>query len=297
MKGGRIMGNEGVKKGILVPLIQGVVITYTFLVVEYVFLKLGLFEGALRLYLTDPALRFIFGGATLFFISANYKKQRSIYSLKELFTNRFSGMTYVYLLPFFLYLISDLLMIVFSNGHSFKAAGLFALNCIQQVGTGFYEEAVRVLILSGLVKYLCGTKAGRIKTVLISGALFGLSHALNFLYGQDLPSTLLQVFSCFIWGMFMAAIFIYSRNLTLLMILHAVWDIVIRIPNAFFGFPDQSAGLEVLDALGYVIQYGLMTFTAFVICLKYNSCPSNESDRGIGHEKNIEVNEKRFVSG
>ncbi len=253
------------KKGVAIPLIQGVVMTYAFLLVEFIFQELGLFDGVLKLYLTDSALRFLFGGVTLFLIAANYKKQRSLYSLKEYFTNRFSAKTFIYLFPFILYLISILVLPVFSNVHSFKAAGEFALNCLQQLGTGFYEEAIRVLILCGLMKFLCGTRAGVVKTVIISGALFGLSHALNFLYGQDILSTLWQVVSCAFWGAYMAAIFLYSRNLTLLMILHAVWDIVIRIPNAFFGFPDSSLGIAVTEGIGYVIEYGLMTLTTVIL--------------------------------
>ena len=268
------------KKGVAIPLIQGVVMTYAFLLVEFIFQELGLFDGVLKLYLTDSALRFLFGGVTLFLIAANYKKQRSLYSLKEYFTNRFSAKTFIYLFPFILYLISILVLPVFSNVHSFKAAGEFALNCLQQLGTGFYEEAIRVLILCGLMKFLCGTRAGVVKTVIISGALFGLSHALNFLYGQDILSTLWQVVSCAFWGAYMAAIFLYSRNLTLLMILHAVWDIVIRIPNAFFGFPDSSLGIAVMDGIGYVIEYGLMTLTTVILTYRIsrNSIFSKQGD-------------------
>ena len=268
------------KKGVAIPLIQGVVMTYAFLLVEFIFQELGLFDGVLKLYLTDSALRFLFGGVTLFLIAANYKKQRSLYSLKEYFTNRFSAKTFIYLFPFILYLISILVLPVFSNVLSFKAAGEFALNCLQQLGTGFYEEAVRVLILCGLMKFLCGTRAGVVKTVIISGALFGLSHALNFLYGQDILSTLWQVVSCALWGAYMAAIFLYSRNLTLLMILHAVWDIVIRIPNAFFSFPDSSIGIAVMEGIGYVIEYGLMTFTTVMLTYRIasNKITSKQGD-------------------
>ena len=228
-----------------------------------------MFEGTVRLYLTDFALRMLFGCVALSLITYNYKKQRSVYSLREYFTNRFSGKTYIYLFPFILYLISELALIAFSNVHTFRMAGVFALNMLQQIATGFYEEAARVLILCGLMKFFCDTKANRIKTVLISGALFGLSHGLNFLFGQSIMDTLVQVVSCFLWGAFMAAIFLYSRNLTLLMIMHAVWDIVIRIPNAFFGFPDQSVGIEIVEGIGYVTQYGLMMLTAVMICLKF----------------------------
>ena len=54
--------------------------------------------------------------------AANYKKQRSLYSLKEYFTNRFSAKTYIYLFPFILYPISILVLPVFSNVHSFKVS-------------------------------------------------------------------------------------------------------------------------------------------------------------------------------
>ena len=264
----KLQDNAITKRGIAIPLIQGVVMTCSFLIVELIFQKLGMFEGVVRLYLTDSALRFLFGGVTLLLIAANYKRQRSLYSLREYFTNRFSAKTYIYLIPFILYLISVLVLPVFSYVHSFSKAGVFALCCVQQLATGFYEESVRVLILCGLLKFLCGTKAGRIKTVLLSGALFGLSHGLNFLFGRDILSTLCQVGNCFLWGAFMTAIFLYSRNLTLLMILHAVWDIVIRIPNAFFGFPEQSLGIQVTEIIGNVIEYGLMTLAAVVLCLK-----------------------------
>jgi hypothetical protein len=264
----KLQDNAITKRGIAIPMIQGVVMTCSFLIVELIFQKLGMFEGVVRLYLTDSALRFLFGGVTLLLIAANYKRQRSLYSLREYFTNRFSAKTYIYLIPFILYLISVLVLPVFSYVHSFSKAGVFALCCVQQLATGFYEESVRVLILCGLLKFLCGTKAGRIKTVLISGSLFGLSHGLNFLFGRDILSTLCQVGNCFLWGAFMTAIFLYSRNLTLLMILHAVWDIVIRIPNAFFGFPDQSLGIQVTEIIGNVIEYGLMTLAAVVLCLK-----------------------------
>jgi hypothetical protein len=256
------------KRGIAIPMIQGVVITYAFLLVEFVLNELGMFEGPLRLYLTDSPLRFLFGGIALFLISANYKKQRSLYSLKEMFTNKFSWKAYIYMLPFIVCLALILLTIMFSYTYSLRAAGQFALCSLQQLGTGFYEEAVRVLILCGFMKFFCNTKSQRVKTVLISGALFGLSHGLNFLYGQDILSTLEQVAGCFTWGMLMAALFLYTKNLTLLMVIHAVWDIIVRLPKAFFGFPEVSTGMMVLDVAGDVIQYVVMPVIAVIICLR-----------------------------
>lgn len=276
------------KKEIWIPMLQGMLVTLAFLLIEIVFQKLGFFNGTVRLYLTDSTLRFIAGMAALVFINRNYKLNRSKYSLGEYCTKKIPARTYNYLFPFFLYLISILILPLFSNRSTMAWLGTFGLNCLQQIGTGFYEEGVRVLIMCGLLKYLCHTKADRIKSVLISGALFGLSHALNFFFNNDMLATLLQVGSCFLWGMFMAAIFVLSENMILLMILHAVWDIAVRVPNAFFGFPDESQAIEIIGILQDVIQYGLMPFTAIMICLHYNKGVDKEIEKSIARVKKME---------
>lgn len=109
---------------------------------------------------------------------------------------------------------------------------------------------------------------GRIRTILITGLAFGLSHSLNFLFNESVLSCLLQVISCCLWGMFMGAIFMYSKNLTLLMLLHAVWDIVVRIPGAFFILPQNSTPLDTIDIGGYVIEYLVLTIMALYIARK-----------------------------
>lgn len=62
-----------------------------------------------------------------------------------------------------------------------------------------------------------------------------------------------------------------TRNIALLMILHAVWDIVIRIPNTFFGFPEECLGLTVLDVGGYAVSYTAMLAVAFFIAINYDN--------------------------
>jgi membrane protease YdiL (CAAX protease family) len=84
---------------------------------------------------------------------------------------------------------------------------------IQQFATGFFEEAVhRGLMMNGLIVHNTKTVKQRIFTVVIAGAFFGLSHAPNIIFGEN---PLLQVPSAFLWGMFMAAIYMLSDNLLL----------------------------------------------------------------------------------
>lgn len=255
---------------IWIPIIEGNVMTFAFLIIEIIFQKLGFFASDPQRYIVDSSLRFIFGTITLLILMMNYKKGRSKYTVKEFLTNGIPRYTYILIIPFVLYLIVDLSVVFFANIFTGKMAYMFAFNCLQQIGTGYYEESVRALIMCGLLKYYCDTKKNRVKTILLAGMFFGLSHGLNFFFGQDIPGTILQVFSCFIWGSFMAAIFIISENLTLLMIMHTVWDIIIRVPKAFFGFPEDIFAIDVLYVIGCIIQYGLMTATAVYICIKYN---------------------------
>lgn len=259
------------RKNILIPTLQGILVTALFLATEVILQKLGAFNGPIRRYAVDILLRFLFGLIALFLIRRCYRKDRSEYKLGKYFTNEIPRTIWFYLIPFIAYLLVQFSFILFANKTNTVVAGMFALDCLQQFGSGFFEEACRVLIICGLLKYCINTKKGRICTVLVAGAIFGLSHGLNFFFGQDISSTLWQVGSCFIWGSFMAAIFMISRNIALLMILHAVWDIVIRIPNTFFGFPEECLGLTVLDVGGYAVSYTAMLAVALFIAINYDN--------------------------
>ena len=144
------------------------------------------------------------------------------------------------------------------------------MNCVQQLATGYYEEGTRALIMCGLLKYCIDKKKNRVQTVFVSGICFGLGHALNFFFGNDVVSTLWQVFHCFIWGLFVAAIYMISKNLTLIMVMHAVWDIVIRVPNAFCILPENSVLLDVMNILLTIIDYGILPTLAVYICINYD---------------------------
>lgn len=90
---------------------------------------------------------------------------------------------------------------------SISFVGTYTLNCGQKFATGYLEEATRALLMYGLLKDYIGTKKNRIQTITIAGISFGLSHSLNFFFGQDIVATLHQMFQAFIWGLFVAAIY------------------------------------------------------------------------------------------
>ncbi len=262
---------SSVKKEKYLPFLQAAVITAAFLIAEIVLLKLGAFGEGARLYLVDVPLRVLFGCIALFFL-----KRQNGSPLKELFTKKLSRKTWLLLIPFAAYLVLTLMTMLAATVFTGKMAGLFALNTAQQAATGFYEEGcMRGLMMCGLLKHLKDTKADRLKAVWLTGGFFGLSHGLNFFFGQDIPSTLLQVMSCALWGAFMAAVYMQSRSLTLVMVMHAVWDTVVRIPRAFCVFPESSLYLDITGVCCDVIQFGVLPITAVVISLKYDKLRQN----------------------
>ncbi len=258
------------KKQIIKPIVIGVVINILFLATEIIFQYLGVFDEDVRLYVVDGILRFVFGTAAIVSIGYCYKKEMSVYSVKEYFTNKIPKATWLYLSPFAAYLLLQIIQCFFADQYTFRLLWLFPYSVAQQILTGWFEESVRVLCLCGMLKYMCDTGKGRVKTVLISGALFGLSHGLNFFFGQGLLDTLLQVASCAIWGFLLAAIFMLSRNLPLVMIMHAVWDIIIRIDNFFFGFPEQCIPRNIINITGDIVHYVVFPVAAFYIAVKYD---------------------------
>lgn len=260
------------KKNLCITIMQGVAVTAGFLITEIVLNLFGAFDGAIRLYLVDIPLRLIFGTIALVLLAFNFKKQRNQHSLKELFTNALPKSAYILLLPFVLYLIITVLTVITGEAKelSVKFAGMYSLNCFQQLATGYFEEGTRALLMCGLLKYCIDTKKNRLQTIFISGICFGLGHALNFFFGKDIVSTLWQVFNCFIWGLFIAAIYMLSKNLTLIMVMHAAWDIAIRVPNAFCVLPENSVLLDVMNILMTIIDYGILPVTAVYICINYD---------------------------
>lgn len=266
-----------VKRNIYITVIQGLVVTVMFLVVEIVLNLFGVFDGEIQLYLVDIPLRLIFGTTALVLLAYNFKEERSQYSLKGLFTNAIPRSTYIVLLPFVLYLIITLLTMVTGECKeiSTKFVGIYSLNCVQQLATGYFEEAARALLMCELMKYCTDTKRNRLQTILIAGICFGLSHALNFFFGQNVAATLWQVLNCFIWGLFIAAIYMLSKNLMLIMGMHAVWDIIIRVPDTFCNFAESSVLLDILYIMQDVLDYGIMPMMAIYICINYDRLQKN----------------------
>ena len=79
----------------------------------------------------------------------------------------------------------------------------------------------------------------------------------------------------FCWGMFVAAIYMVSDNLLLVMGIHTIWDIVVKVPVYFISEYNKSAMLTGIYVEQDIIQLGIMPIVAILICIfikKENKC-------------------------
>ena len=99
---------------------------------------------------------------------------------------------------------------------------LFALVCLL---TAVFEE----LLFRGFLFSLCLARftrggRGRLAAILLSSAVFALSHLFNLAAGANLPGTLLQVGYSFLVGCAAAVLMLHTHNLVVPILFHAVYN-------------------------------------------------------------------------
>lgn len=95
------------------------------------------------------------------------------------------------------------------------------------LSVGFVEEVLlRGVVLNVFLKKWGNTKKGMYLSVIISSAIFGILHLLNFFTGRyDLLSAILQLVYGIFFGVFFSACFIRNQSIWPVMIGHIVFDI------------------------------------------------------------------------
>ena len=267
------------RKAIVRPVIQAAVIMAVFYATEIVWVWFDVFPDQNMLYIADIILRVICGTAGLMLLKRSGKRGESRYTVKELFTNRIRPVTWLVLLPFILYILAPFLKLI--TAYAFTAEYIVALSIIilQQFATGFFEEGVqRGLMMNGLIMHNTATVKQRLFTVFIAGAFFGLGHLPNIAFGED---PLVQMPSAMLWGMFIAAVYMLSDNLLLVMLLHALSDSTFRIVNGMFGYARDSILCLAVDNARNVLDYVILPLTALLICIFYDRLKKQEQLKNV----------------
>lgn len=213
--------------------------------------------------LVDSCIRVAVGIIALLLMKKIYREQ-----FTKLFTAKIPKSTWVYCIPLFLYLAIEFLHLPISDSLTTANISLFLLSCVQQVTTGFWEEAAsKGVVMSGMLSKWKYTTKGRIGTVFITGLLFGAVHILNVVFHNDIISCLWNALYCSVFGMLLAAIYLHSENITLCMVIHAVWDIIIRIPRYFCVGVHKGVVLDFINVSQDILELGVFPLVAIVICV------------------------------
>lgn len=256
------------RKAITKPIIQAAILLAVFLSIEAAMVYLDVFPDYNMLLCADILLRIIFGTAAMVLLAGYAKRSESRYPVRKLFSNRIPAGTWLVLIPMILYIIAPFIKLFTAFIFTTSILVTVIITIIQQFAVGFFEEALhRGLMMNGLIMFKTDTVKQRIFTVVIAGSFFGLSHIPNIIFGEN---PLLQVPSCILWGMFIAAIYMLSDNLLLVMLLHAFSDSTFRIVNGLFGYVREAPVCQVVDKTRTVIDYVVLPVVAILICIFYD---------------------------
>lgn len=100
---------------------------------------------------------------------------------------------------------------------------LFILECFC---IGLMEETVfRGIIFGVVLEKLRGKKHYVFYSVVLSSAIFGLSHLINLFYGAGFNSVIMQVGYTFLIGAMLSVVLLKTQNIWLCVTLHALFDI------------------------------------------------------------------------
>lgn len=250
------------KNPILYGILIGQGLSLIFVLFEYFLVATGISECGI---IVDSCIRVGVGIIAIFFMKEIYGKQ-----LPALFIAKMPKTTWLYCIPFFLCLAIEFLYVPISESLTTAFVGHFLLLCIQQLATGFWEEAAsKGIVMSGMLLKWKNTVKGRIAMVFICGILFGTLHIFNFVFSNNIISCLWQALYSSAFGVFVAAIYLHSRNLTFCMMLHAVWDIVIRFHGNFCENVQGGAMLNFIYTSRDVLELVIFPIVAIVICVMW----------------------------
>ncbi|MDE6314656.1 MAG: CPBP family intramembrane metalloprotease [Lachnospiraceae bacterium] len=211
----------------------------------------------------DGTLRLLFGLAGLLILKGIRKE-----TFVEQFKKKIDKKVIIYLVPIMIFFMLEITLFAFAENIIFSHINSFFLMWITQITTGLWEEtACRGILMSGMLLKWSSTVKGRIACVMISGLLFGSLHFFSFIYGNDMISCLWSALYTSLWGMFMGAIYMVSDNLLLVMFIHAIWDIVVRIPDYFMEGYREGILLNTVYVLQDIIQLAVFPIAAIGICI------------------------------
>jgi len=125
-----------------------------------------------------------------------------------------------------------------------------------------FEEAV----FRGIVLTVFLGKYSERKAIIFSALGFGLMHMLNLAGGRELVWVLGQVVWSFILGLFYGYLFVRTRSLLPLMIVHYLGNVFI---GSLTGYMQSRASIETQVLYGVVFSLGILPTTLMILWTRF----------------------------
>lgn len=132
-------------------------------------------------------------------------------------------------------------------------------------GVGMSEEFVfRGAILNLFIDKLEKTKRGIYASIIMSGVIFGAAHMTNVFSGVSIKGAFVQAVGASVLGALLAAIYLRTRNIWVVAILHAFMDFSALIGSGFFG---TNTIASEINSYGYIKFIGCVVYLIPILFL------------------------------
>ncbi|WP_434304940.1 lysostaphin resistance A-like protein [Clostridium botulinum] len=126
-------------------------------------------------------------------------------------------------------------------------------------GVGISEEFIfRGTILNLLIDKFDKTPKGIYASIIISSIIFGTAHITNIFSGVSVKSAFIQAVGATVLGALLGTMYLRTRNIWVVVILHALMDFSCLIGSGFFGINSITSEIN---------SYSYVKFIGFIIYL------------------------------
>jgi membrane protease YdiL (CAAX protease family) len=136
---------------------------------------------------------------------------------------------------------------------------------ITMIAIGIAEEFIfRGIILNLFIDKFDKTKKGIYISITLSSIIFGAAHVTNVFSGISIKSALIQACLVSMLGALLAAIYLRSRNIWVVVIIHAFNDFSALIGSGLFGI---GSIVTQVNSYGYIKLIGLVIYLIPILIL------------------------------
>lgn len=138
---------------------------------------------------------------------------------------------------------------------------------------GLFEE----LLFRGVLLHALRSRMGGVSAVLVSAVIFGAFHFVNWISGQPLDLTVLQVVGAAGGGVFYGALVLWTKSLWPSILMHGLWDAGVTLNQTVLTAggivtADDNVAFNPLSALlSPELVYGLILLVVWALWNRYQS--------------------------